>query len=264
MSIYPYLVQFTPGGQQVFLRELCGHDELAVEDTGTIGAIQLLNRLLVDYRGEPHQATKAEILVTADRDRLLATVYKQTFGTLIDSTITCQACAQPFDINFSLDALIAHHQSETKPTTAKRLDDGTFRLDDSCRFRLPSGEDELAILQVTPNQAEEMLLRRCLLEGELAAYGAQIQEEMEKLAPVLQTDMQAVCPECNRQQTLHFDVQSFLLTRLQKSRRQVVGQVHRLATTYRWSHREILDLPRRLRHMYVSFIESENSQYRFP
>jgi hypothetical protein len=255
MSFYPSIVQFTPGILRVHLREINGRDELAVENLGTPGAIQLLDRLLV----HPHDADapRAETFVTADRDRLLAAVYKQTFGSRIESSVHCRHCTTLFDLDFSLDDLVSHSQPEGDRDTFPAQTDGVFALESGIRFRLPTGEDENALYGLQTGQMEQVLIERCLLEGDPATDGGKIQQAMEQIAPVLQMEMVAQCPECEKEQSVHFDMQSFLLTRLKQGQKQVTLEIHRLAATYHWSHAEILDLPRNMRRRYVDLIESE-------
>lgn len=258
--VYSVVLQFSPARQRVVLRELCGRDELAVEDAGTPAALGLLNRLLVNRPEAAGESVPAEKIATADRDRLLAAVYTHTYGPRISSTVHCRYCPDRFDLDFSLDDLVAHTRGETDPALARQTGDGSFRAAGGYHFRLPDGADELAVLGLGDQQAEQVLLQRCLLAGNPASDGAAVQQLMAQIAPVLQTEMGAVCPECSREQNVHFDMQSFLLTRLRNDQPQVAWEVHRVATAYRWAHHEILDLPRRLRRTYVSYIESERER----
>jgi Cft2 family RNA processing exonuclease len=68
-------------------------------------------------------------------------------------------------------------------------------------------------------------------------------------------EMQAICPECAREQNVRFDMQTFLLVRLKKERPRLLYEIHRIASSYHWSQQEILQLPRTLRKQYVELIE---------
>lgn len=251
------ILKHTPARPCVFLNEISGRDELIVIDVGTPSALNLLDGLLINGAASKDSPLKAEKITTADRDRLLATLYVALYGVTIDSTITCQSCGERFDLDFSLDGLQEHLRDEQNETVADPLEDGTYRLPSGCRFRLPTGEDELAIAGCSGGKAAEMLLERCILEGDPATDGEQVQQAMAQLAPMLQTEMKAICPECGQEQQVLFDIQSFLLNRLKNERKQTSWEIHRLASTYKWSHQEILDLPRSLRRLYVGYIESE-------
>jgi hypothetical protein len=250
MPAYTFKLLFTPGNHFVSLRELNGYDELMIEDAGTSGIISLLNRLMVeDAVGKLPSAAK---LAIADRDYVLAEIYKYTYGSRIQSVLTCQSCTQPFDLDFLLDDLVAHTRGETLACTID--DHGFYITEDQDRFRLPNGEDELATYGLKADQAEQLLLCRCLPEPVTKEKADRIQALMERLAPILNMNMQVTCPECRHIQEAHFDIQSFLLAQLKNERKQAAAEVHCLAATYHWSHQEIIELPRSLRKMYVSLI----------
>lgn len=251
---------FTPGCAVVWLRELCAHDELSVTDVGTYGAVDLLNRLLISPDGSA--VVPAASVATADRDRLLAMLYRGLFGTRIESTLTCTTCAEPFDVNFRLDDLLTFMQPAMDKHPAEPITDGMFQLPDGTRFRLPTGADELSIAGMPTEQAVQQLLQRCTVQVVSETTNETIdsevvQQAMEVVAPLLDMDLGAQCPECGQAQSVHFSMQSFLLNRIKNEQRQVAADVHQLAVAYRWAHTEISALPRRLRRMYVGLIQSD-------
>jgi len=255
MSINRVTLNFADDSMWAYLREICGSDEQSVEGTGTVEAIRLLDRLLVAVSGThigPGQAAK---LTTADRDWLLAAVYMKTYGSRIESTVNCAECKAPYDMDFSLEELISHVDSEAHQM--EESSDGVFKSPDGYRFRLPTGEDECAVLGMSPEEAEKALLERCVVESNQDYDPEALQRAMRDIAPVLDMDMDARCPECDHQQTVHFDIQYYLLYRLQQEKRQLAWEVHRLARAYGWSLNEILGLPRSVRRMYVDLVESE-------
>lgn len=249
MSFQYQILKYTPNVRGLGIRELQGKDELTVTGTGTMSALDLINGLLAGNG-------KAEDIATADRDCMLAVIYRATYGPKVESIVTCRFCDTKIDLNFSIDDLQKHVQENQTEPVAEALEDGTYRLPSGCRFRLPTGEDELAVANFPAEKAAAMLLERCLIEGDPARDGEQVQEAMAKVAPVLQMEMTALCPECGKEQQLRFDIQSFLLSRLKNERKQTSWEVHRLAFAYKWSHQEILDLPRSLRRLYVGFLET--------
>lgn len=260
MSINQVSLNFTSGSKWAYLREICGSDEQSVEGTGTVEAIRLLDRLLVAVPGTHIGPGKAAKLTTADRDWLLAAVYMRTYSSRIESTVNCAKCKAPYDMDFSLEELIGHvdseaHQMEESP-------DGVFKSPDGCRFRLPTGEDECAVLGMSPEDAECALLERCVVESNQDYDPEALQTVMRDIAPVLDMDMDARCPECDHQQAVHFDIQYYLLYRLMQEKRQLAYEVHRLARAYGWSLNEILGLPRSVRRMYVDLVESESESQR--
>ncbi|WP_437779031.1 hypothetical protein [Sorangium sp. So ce1097] len=240
----------------VKLRELCGHDEESIQATDSETAVSLVDRLLVDSPGAAATAGGAASLTIPDRDRLLAAIYMANLGRRIESTVRCQYCGQPFDLDFSLEDLIAS-ASEPTATAVTREPDGVYRMPDGRRFRLPCGEDERAVAGARRPELE--LLGRCVLEGSAADDPDALDEAMRAVGPVLDLDVDARCPECVKGQPVWFDLQHYLLSRLLDERRQRGIEIHRLARAYGWSLREILDLPRSRRRLLVELIERDTA-----
>jgi hypothetical protein len=252
----------TTGVPGLRLRELDGHSELSAADGTTPEVLEWLDRLVQDATITSGQ------LAIADRDRVLAAIYRREFGDRIESTIRCGACGEQFEFGFSLEAL-TEHLGEPAATA-----DGYYRLTDGTRFRPPTGADELAVNGLPAGQGERQLLERCLAAGtaaegvEAGVNGGQkrsavdvedIEAALLAWAPLLSTELAARCPECGREQSLHFDIQQLLFLRLARERREVARQVHLLASTYKWGRQEILSLSREERRAYSSMIDYERN-----
>jgi hypothetical protein len=246
--------QFSPGLRRLQLPELTGFDEQLVADTHTGTAIRLIDRLLVQVDSA---APKASALTASDRDRLLAAVYERSFGPRIQSTTRCAGCDQLFDLEFSIEQL--RGVLDAPPPDDISQHDGIFRTRSGVRFRLPTGEDEMAASAAAPDQAVRVLTERCILDAAADVSIDAIEDMIEAVAPVLDIDLNAVCPECGHEQTVHFDMQFYLLRAIEQNRAQVTRDAHLLATTYRWSYQEILGLPRSVRQAFVRLIEADRS-----
>lgn len=246
-------------GDRVCLRELNGEDQDSVNEVSTISAIRLLNRLLTAEPGAALGPGDSAKMSASDRDRLLASVYSHTYGPRIDSTTDCQRCGTPFDLDFSLDALQATlTQNKNKPA-AEAESNGIFRLANGCRFRLPTGEDELSVSGISPEKARSALLEKCIVNDTSPNDPEIILNAMNELAPIVDLELDAICPECEHKQSVHFDIQSYLLTTIIQERNQLVREVHQLASTYGWSLGEIMGLARSRRRALTSLIESERT-----
>jgi hypothetical protein len=244
-------LRLTPGIGGVYLRSLSGADEMSVENTGTKNLISLLESMM--QPGSSGNKVHAAQIVTADRDRLLASLYISIYGNKIESTVNCTACGQKFDLDFLLDELLRHYQ----PAVAVS-ENGSYQLEPGISFRLPNGEDEMFINGFTGAEAEKQLLQRCLLEGNAETDNEKVQLKMAELAPVLSMEMQATCPECSNTQQVQFDMQSFFLTKLRQERPALIREIHNIASQYHWSQQEILSLPRNLRKQYAALILQDN------
>lgn len=233
------------------VRELAGADEMAVDGTGTRAALVLLARVASVSDGRA-----PERLAASDRDRLLACVYRRTWGDAIRSTLTCRACAARFDLGFSLRALQEH--LDANGAHADPGADREFAEPGGERIVVPCAVDELAAARhATPVEA----LARAASDSGTASVAA-IAERLEALAPILDLELLAACAECGHEQAIEFDLQSFLLARLLNERALLTRDIHVLASTYGWSFAEILALPRTQRQAQVAMIEAAQSRAR--
>lgn len=265
-------LNFTPQSDWACLREISGREETAVAGTGTVDAIQLVDGVLVAVHNGELEPGRAAQLTAADRDRLLAAIYTAAFGARVAGTLCCRRCGELFDIDFSLEELTAHLWENDREPASKGLDepleplpDGLYALPDGTRFRLPTGEDECAVLGLPPVQARQALLTRCLTDGSTHLepedeLSQAVQAAMTSLAPTLDLELDAACSECGELQPVHFDIQHYLLTSLLQERSQLAQEIHRLASAYGWSLNEILSLPRSRRRSLVDLIEAERSK----
>ncbi len=259
------------------LRGICGLDEEMVEEINTLTAIMLLDRLLVPLQEASLPAQRlvavglptgeeailpgqAADLTAHDRDRLLCEVYLDLFGPQVESMLRCLNCGAMFEMDFSLPDLWSRTAEIDGMDGVEREANDIFRLPSGIRFRLPRGCDELAVSRLDVFVAEQELLRRCLLNETAGVDVAELQEKMRQVAPVLDLELKAVCPECAAEQAIHFDLQSYLLAAILKERNLLFRQVHRLARTYAWSLSEIMGLPRSQRMAYVQMVENESGK----
>lgn len=246
-----------PGARLACLRELCGRDEGLVQGCSTATAASLLARLVVPTPASLAPDRVAELAV-CDRDRLLAAVHRASFGDHIETRAPCHACGVPFEIDFSLAALEADLAAQA---TATPDADGSFRLPDGRRFRLPNLADERAISGLAPELAAHTLATRCLLDGP-PDDPAGVLAAIEGAAPLLDLELSATCPACGVGQSVHFDIQTFLLTALARESEGLAREVHRIAVAYGWSLTEILELPRSQRRLHVELIEADRAARR--
>ncbi|MFO1302105.1 MAG: hypothetical protein U1F54_00155 [Burkholderiales bacterium] len=215
------------------VREVTGADEMAVDGAGTATALAMLARV-----AEVDGAAVSD-LAASDRDRLLAVVYGMTFGDDVRSSPSCAACGKPFDVTFSLAALMDELASRAQVV------DGALAPPDA-RAEVAAGElgreEGIAALAVASGVPPY---------GSIEAAAAALERE----APIVDLDLAVKCPECDHPQDVAFDLQSFLLQRFLLERRRLTGEVHTLAAAYGWSLAEILAMPRRMRRRFIATIE---------
>ncbi len=235
-----------PGGWMEF-RPLTGRDERSVEGVGLLDALALIDRLNSGRPGALVAPGAAASLTGAARDRALAGVYAQNYGDVIDSSPICASCGARYDLSFALADLLNAHPMELSP-------DGIYHSANGVRFRLPTGEDELAVLNLPPDAARSDLLNRCTLSED--ADPAAVEAAMEAVAPLLNTEIAALCPECGARQSARFDMGTYLLRRVLRDKEHLPNEVHTLAIVYGWGYDDILSLTREERRRHLALIES--------
>lgn len=242
-------LKFTPNITQIELETVTGNSEIVLDKNTTENLLRFLDVLIMQKNGEK---IEAKTLVIADRDYIVAALYIDIFGEKIDSTINCKNCKEKFDLDFSLKQILAHYQ----PKTSLKAKNGIYKIDENTEFRLPTGVNELAIEGFSKAQAEKYLLETCVIKG--GDNPENVPKIMEEIAPVLNIDMQAICPECQTEQTVKFDLQTFFITKFLQERPALFTEIHAIASNYHWPKNEILSLPRNQRRQFVSLIRNKN------
>ena len=251
-----------PGGSWAVLRPLNGHDEAFVDGVDAIAATNLVDRLIVEAPGTCVGRGRAWDLALCDRDRLLAAVYRDCFGDRIECVAACSDCGKPFDMAFSLGVLIDGADDASADGVHGPDEDGFFTLVDGARFRLPTANDLCGAMEHSEEDAETALIERCVVDGDIAVDPARLEAAMAAVGPMLVTDLDATCPNCDSKQSVQFDIQSHLLRALAQERRFLTHEIHWIARTYGWSIHDILSLPREDRRSFVSLIESDRGPRR--
>ena len=248
-------LRFAGPGQVACLREMTGRDEYSVEGTDTANAISLLGNLL--HVASNAKTVSAADLVASDRDFLLAAVYKRAFGDRIEGTLSCAQCDQPFDLNFSLVEVMESVAKRKRVRGLIDLNDGYVKTAKGARFRLPTGNDELAVVGLSPDEAETLLLSRCAESDEWQEERIDLENFLEQVAPLIDLELVARCAECGHRHTVHFDIQTYLLGAIASERRRLLSDINCIAGAYSWSLDEILSLTRSDRRHLVELIENQ-------
>lgn len=242
------------GRRWALLREPTGLDEQGVGASTTSDAVRLLDRLLVDEAGAAVRPGDAALLALPERDLLLAAAWRMAWGAQIVGTITCTKCGSLFDFDFDLDELTDQVRSAPGDLT---LEDGVYALPSGVRFRLPTARDEASVVGLNGPNAAQALLETCLLSGDLAADGPEVEAAMEQVGSGIDVDFDAACPECGLVAAVRFQIQDYLLGAIASDWTGLVDDVHRIALAYGWSLREILSLTRSRRRALVTLLDGD-------
>ncbi|WP_313915811.1 hypothetical protein [Tahibacter sp.] len=183
-------------------------------------------------------------------DVLAATERRDRLGL----TAVCGAagCAQTFEFELPLQGL-----------PCADTEDGTIAVQlgpqRHARLRLPCGDDLRRWHAAQPATRAEAVRAMCeslLLEGELddgdeTAVGAAIAAR----DPLVDFTVACACPVCETPAEVAIDLEGLALRRLGRVQRELLREIHVLASNYGWREAEVLALPAARRAQYLALIE---------
>ncbi|MGW7366348.1 T4 family baseplate hub assembly chaperone [Streptomyces sp. NPDC054841] len=195
-----------------------------------------------------------------EREADLFALRRALFGERMQVRVECASCGEAME--FDLDATLLGARTRT-PAGPLRVEEGEWVVE----FRLPTVAD-LAAAGTAPDpvEARRLLLARCTvsaarggaavapeqLAGALPERVAQRLAEMaEESDPAADVTLNVACPECGEATPAELDITSYLWTELDNWARDLMLDVHLLATAYGWSEPEILALSPLRRRYYL-------------
>jgi uncharacterized protein DUF6760 len=220
----------------------------------------------------------ARQLLVADRQYLLLKLRQLTFGAQVRADLFCPwtDCGRRVSLQFALDHVPVEEPPLRAPLHVLSLSPRACEEDpEQCEvsFRLPNGADQEDVSPLLAHNEAEAL--SCLLARTVQRIGdhappgrervaalsplarAEIEAEMERLAPKIELDIDTGCPECGRSFVVPFDLQRLFFGDLRGDRDLLYRQVHYLAYHYHWSENEIMTMPRAKRHAYIDLLADE-------
>jgi hypothetical protein len=84
-----------------------------------------------------------------------------------------------------------------------------------------------------------------------------LEARLEEADPLVAFSIRLGCPQCGVESDIPVDLEMLALRELEREQRQLLKDVHRLATRYHWSESEILRLSPTRRARYLRLIEAE-------
>ncbi|MET8676665.1 hypothetical protein ABZW18_03440 [Streptomyces sp. NPDC004647] len=219
-------------------------------------------RALLLHRTARPEAGTDELLSmpVGEREADLFALRRALFGERMQVRTECGACGEAME--FDLDA----RELADRP---KRLD-GPLRVEEGdwvVEFRLPTVADLAAVAASAPDAAESrrLLVARCTLSAVQAGEPVpadrlpdlpepvqrRLAEAAERADPAAAVTLNVACPECGEATPAELDIAFYLWTELDAWARDVLLDVHLLATAYGWSEPEILALSPVRRRYYL-------------
>lgn len=231
---------------------------------------ELLCRCLTRLGSIPHvDRNVVRNLLVSDREFLLLKVFEITFGNSILALLSCPAegCGESLEFPVALD----HCRVEASPVSSRTLPlKPSDKEERSIRFRLPTGQDQETLAACCDLPADallERLLSACCAEPDgsvLQDLGPKervcIENQMSRLAPQVEVEVEALCPECGCGFSTGIDAPYLALAQMKISDTELDREVHYLAWHYHWPESEILTLTPPRRRRYIDLVQRETER----
>ena len=248
---------------QVGLRRLSGREEDWLARHRSVSNAEAVSEMLaacMTHVGlELTSRQIARELLVGDRDFLMIQLRRLTLGDQIAAVYTCPECASKMDVSLDLADAPVDFSPQLQSVYELQLPGGRI-----VRFRLPNGADQESVAAISGNDAVNALLHRCVVaSGDVPLNEddrQRISDEMERIAPKVEIELDLTCPECGHQFLVEFDVAAFFFAELAASQKTLLREVHHLAFHYGWSEAAILAMDRGRRRAYLSLLADELRQ----
>jgi len=206
--------------------------------------------------GDAASVDRVRDLSVGDRQFLMRRLASHIDDRRFWLTVHCAACREKFDVPVRHSELPVKPAGEEYPQAVVAT--GLGRL----RVRVPTGADQEAIAATgDDDRALQVLLRR-ITAAENGASDvdvsrlsreevATIEARVEAMAPEVASHLFTTCPYCDRENRVPVSPYACL----ERPVGDLFAEVHRLAFWYHWSEREILELPRSRRQVYLHLID---------
>lgn len=237
-------------------RPLCGALELALAESGenatsTPQAVTHALSLALDHlAGSEASPSRVAALCVADRQFLMRELDRHLGHAGGWFQADCAQCGARFDFRLEYADLPVQEAGDGYPLA--QVDMNGRQL----RFRLPTGADQEALIDLPEARARPWLLQQLARDPQTLgaldqAESAAIDAALEAISPGIVLGVQANCPECGRSNEVELDPYRALVRRSD----ELLHEVHQIASHYHWGEADILNLPRQRRQRYLQMID---------
>lgn len=201
------------------------------------------------------------------RDARLLQLREWMFGTLLHNKAQCPECGEQVEWQGRTTDLRIQAFADTSSADEFSMEVDGYQL----RFRLPTSLDIDAVMTLMQSDNSNStiggtaLLKRCVVSADHAGKACDpaelsqhvldvLSQKIEELDPQAEIRTVLSCPECSHQWQLQFDITSFLWTEINTWAERTLSSIHRLASAYGWTEREILNLSPIRRQLYLGML----------
>jgi hypothetical protein len=233
--------------------------DLAIDFSGN-NDTQLITRLLeqcaVFPEGRPSPGFFRDLSVGRRLECLLALAVNEVHSAF-EFSFHCAGCKQEIELEITLEEIAGQQREADRIETVEvELEGKTFR------FRKPCGRDQEnwgRMAFSNPAEAAGAIAESLALSEDLPAGlgpGAidLIDEAMDAADPLVNFLCRANCAECNFTNEFPIDLGAVALDMLRRFQQRLIVMVHKLASHYHWSEKEIFAVPHWRRKAFLDLI----------
>ncbi len=134
----------------------------------------------------------------------------------------------------------------------------------SAQLRVPTGADQRDWTEQKRRglaPSAKRIVSDLLLEAEgvrrlTTKRLALIEESLAQADPLVNFDLRVSCPDCRQEAKFPVDLEELILSAFHRRQRTVIEDVHRLAASYHWPERDIMQLPVWRRSAYLALVSA--------
>lgn len=174
----------------------------------------------------------------------------------------CGACGQDLEFELTLDE-IAEMQAEADASETVEI---AFE-NQTAVFRKPNArdQDKWRAAESNGDNAAETMIRSLQIAPDNALKISEkdyerLAEAMDEADPLINFNCRVRCAECGAANDFPIDLCDFALGELSRAQQFLIRAVHRLATRYHWSEKEIFAVPHWRRMKYLALIADEKQR----
>ncbi len=208
-------------------------------------------------------------LTVGDRDALLMHLRILTSGSKIQPVISCPNidCAETMEFEFNIKDFLVPPNPDAKEIFETQI--STNGTSFEVKFRLPTVEDQEAAAKLPPKKQENasmVLLKRCITE--IRKNGSiipppinlpdplveSLSQQVAQLDPQAEIILNLTCPSCQHYFRTYFDIGDYFFKEIMAGSKQLFREIHVLALYYHWSEKEILNMTKPRRQIYLDLL----------